>query len=142
VKFYLDTSVVASLYVPEKHTASISSFLIENKQHQLCISRLVEAEFYSVLAIKKRTKELSESAAKAIADLFAYHLRINTYEFAHVTDMHFIKSIEYLKLLKTNLRTLDALHLSCCGEISATMVTADKVLAKSAKILEVSCQLI
>lgn len=35
----------------------------------MCISRLVETEFYSVLAIKRRTKELSDSAAKGISDL-------------------------------------------------------------------------
>src|SRR5438128_2170995 len=120
----------------------MSNFLLENKQHSICISRLVETEFYSVLAIKKRTKELSDSATRSIADLFAYHLRMNTYEFAHVTDSHFLRAIEYLKLFKTNLRTLDALHLATCAEISATMVTADKVLAKAANSLEVSCQII
>lgn len=108
----------------------------------MCISRLVETEFYSVLAIKRRSKELSDSAAKGIAELFCYHLQMNSYEFAHVTDMHFHKAIEFLKIFKTNLRTLDAIHLACCDEISATMVTGDKVLAKAASILEVSCQLI
>lgn len=142
MKFYLDTSIVASLYVPEKHTSNISNFLLENKQHSMNISRLVETEFYSVLAIKRRTKEISDSAAKGIADLFGYHLKMNSYEFTHVTDMHFQKAIEFLKIFKTNLRTLDAIHLACCDEISATMVTADKVLAKAASTLEISCNLI
>jgi len=72
----------------------------------MCISRLVETEFYSVLAIKKRTKELSDTAVKGIGDLFNYHLQTHSYEFAHMTDMHFHKAIEFLKLFKTNLRTL------------------------------------
>ena len=66
----------------------------------MCISRLVETEFYSVIAIKKRTRELSESAAKTIADLFSYHLQMNTYEIIHVTDAHFHKAIEFLQLFK------------------------------------------
>jgi predicted nucleic acid-binding protein len=142
VKYYLDTSIVVSLYVPEKHTKSISDFLIENKQQAICISRLVETEFYSVLAMKKRSNELSDSAVRSISDLFGRHLEMNSYEFAHVTDMHFHRAIEFLKLFKTNLRTLDALHLACCAEISATMVTADKELAKAAKSLSIACQFI
>jgi predicted nucleic acid-binding protein len=142
VKFYLDTSVVASLYVPEKHTAEITQFLLENKQHYMCISRLVETEFYSVLAMKKRSKELSDSAVKGIADLFDYHLKMNSYEIIHVTDANFQNAINFLKSNKTNLRTLDAIHLASCDNISATMVTADKLLAKSANLLGVSCRLI
>ncbi len=142
MRYYLDTSVVASLYIPEKHTKSITDFILENKQHAFCISRLVETEFYSVLAIKNRTKELTGSAAKSIADLFGYHLQMNSYEFTHVTDGHFLKAIDFLKNFKTNLRTFDAIHLACCAEISATMVTADTVLAKAAKTLKVACLVI
>jgi len=142
VKYYLDTSIVASLYVPERHTKSISDFLIENKQYTICISRLVETEFYSVLAIKKRSNELSDSAVRSISDLFSRHLEMNSYEFAHLTDRHFLRAIDFLKIFKTNLRTLDALHLACCAEISATMITADKELSKAAKSLSIECQLI
>jgi len=142
LNFYLDTSVLASLYVPEKHTKNISNFLLENKHQTLCISRLVETEFYSVLAIKRRSKELSDSAVREIADMFDYHLQMNSYDMTHVTDVSFNKAISFLKSNKTNLRTLDAIHLACCDTLLATMVTADKVLAKSANLLGISCQLI
>lgn len=108
----------------------------------MCISRLVETEFYSVLAIKKRNKELSDLAVKGISDVFSYHLKMNSYEIIHVTDINFEKAIDYLKSNKTQLRTLDAIHLACCDNNSATMVTADKVLAKSAKLLNISCHFI
>lgn len=138
---YLDTSVLVSVYVPEKHSDEILNLLKTSKE-KFSISRLTETEFFSALALKKRNKELSQSDINSITRLFHQHLSQLIYEKVHITDAVFETAIHFLTLYKTHLRTLDALHLACASNINAKLITADKILAKSAEQLDVSTQLI
>ncbi len=138
---YLDTSVLVSVYIPEKHSQNILNLLDKSKE-QFCISRLAETEFFSALACKKRTKELSQSEISSITALFHHHLTQLIYEKVYITDAVFEAAIHFLTSYKTHLRTLDALHLACAANMNATLITADKILAKSAEQLDLSVQLI
>lgn len=142
MKIYLDTSVFASIYIQEKHTASILQYLKENQKNQFYISRLVETEFYSVLSLKRRSLELTFANIEKIADVFNDHLKKNIYEYLIVNDLHFKLAIEFLKPCNNSLRTMDSIHLAFCKDISATLVTADKQLVKAAKFFNISYQLI
>ncbi len=138
---YLDTSVLVSVYVPESHSSRILKLLQQSKTRPH-LSRLTETEFFSTLAAKKRTKELSPSEFNAITELFQRHIAELQYDQAHITDATFETAIEFLRRSKSNLRTLDALHLACSANIKSTLITADKILAKSATELGVANQLI
>ncbi|MHB1947956.1 MAG: type II toxin-antitoxin system VapC family toxin [Gammaproteobacteria bacterium] len=141
MSIYLDTSVLVSVYVPEKHSQNILN-LLTNSKERFCVSRLVETEFFSALACKKRTKELSQSDINSITVLFHQHMSQLIYEKVYITDAVYETAIHFLTLYKTQLRTLDALHLACASNIDAKLITADKVLAKSAEQLQVQAQLI
>jgi predicted nucleic acid-binding protein len=141
MSIYLDTSVLVSIYIPEKHSKSILQFL-QNTQDRPYLSRLTETEFYATLARKKRTKELTQTAINTITTLFRHHLTQLAYEKIYITDAVFETAIHFLTNYSTDLRTLDALHLACSANIHATLITADKVLAKSAQQLNIPTQLL
>lgn len=138
---YLDTSVLVSIYIPEKHSVAILE-LLQNSHTRPCLSRLAETEFYAALAMKKRTKELNQLEIDAAISLFNRHLNQFVYERIYITDEVFKCAIQFLSEGKTQLRTLDALHLACSSVIHAQLVTADKILDKSAKDLNLHSHLL
>jgi len=97
---YLDTSVLVSVYVREKHSKKILDLLEKNKE-PIYISRLVEAEFYSALVLKKRTQALSQENFKKISDFFQKHITESFYNCLHLTDDTFSHAIELLQSGKT-----------------------------------------
>lgn len=129
---YLDTSVIISLYMPEPRTPVIVR-LIHETEDTLCISRLVETEFYAVLGIKKRTKQLTSKLFNSITKLFNHHIEQLVYQKMYISDEVFNLAIKYLSEHDTNLRTLDALHLACNSILGTTLLTADNVLAQCAR---------
>lgn len=141
MKIYLDTSVVVSVYVPEKHTHAILKILQESPSRPY-LSRLTETEFHAALAQKTRIKELNSNEVHTISNMFNQHLADLTFERVYLTDLVFSLAIEFLSSGKTPLRTLDALHLACSNMVDATLITADKILAKSAESLKVPVLLI
>lgn len=141
MSLYLDTSVLVSIYIPEKHSDAIINLLQESNEKP-CLSRLAEVEFYAALALKKRTRELQQAEINAAVKLFNHHLDQLIYEKIYITDMVFTSATQLLSEGKTPLRTLDALHLACSSIIQATLVTADKLLFKSAKTFNVPSLLV
>lgn len=141
MSLYLDTSVLVSIYIPEKHSDDIINLLQESNEKP-CLSRLTEVEFYAALALKKRTKELKQTEINAAIKLFNHHLDQLVYEKVYITDAVFTSAMQLLSEGKTPLRTLDALHLACNLIIQATLVTADKLLSKSADTFQIPSLLI
>jgi uncharacterized protein len=141
MSLYLDTSVLVSIYIPEKHSDAIINLLQESNEKP-CLSRLAEVEFYAALALKKRTKELQQAEINAAVKLFNHHLDQLIYEKIYITDVVFTSATQLLSEVKTPLRTLDALHLACSLIIQATLVTADKLLSKSAKTFNIPSLLV
>ncbi len=141
MSLYLDTSVLVSIYIPEKHSDAIIDLLQESNEKP-CVSRLAEVEFYVALALKKRTKELQQTEINAAIKLFNYHLDQLIYEKIYITDMVFTSAMQLLSEGKTSLRTLGALHSACSLNIQATLVTADKLLSKSAKTFDIPSLLV
>ncbi len=136
MSLYLDTSVLVSIYVPEKHSDNIIN-LLEASNEKPCLSRLAEVEFYAALALKKRTKELQQTEVNAAIKLFNHHIDQLVYEKIYITDAVFATATQLLSGGKTPLRTLDVLHLACSLIIQATLVTADKLLSKSANTFNI-----
>lgn len=141
MSIYLDTSVLVSLYVPEKYSEAMMERLLNNKDG-IIISRLAEVEFISAISMKQRLKELTAKQSKVIIALLQQHLNETMYERFYLTDEIFTQAGEYLSKSALKLRTLDALHLSAAYLSSAPLITADKVLAEAAKKLKIKSELI
>ncbi|CAN5238817.1 type II toxin-antitoxin system VapC family toxin [soil metagenome] len=141
MEIYLDTSVLVAIYVPEPHTENILAYLDENIT-KIFISRLTETEFHSALAIKLRTKQLTAKQVTEVTNVFNENLETFIYEKIFLSDNAFQQAINFLTIHKTNLRTLDALHLASANTISANLLTSDQDLAKAADYFNIPCKLL
>jgi predicted nucleic acid-binding protein len=128
---YIDTSVLGAYYCPEDLSAAAETALRAIRTP--VISLLSEVEFSSLIARKRRLGELSERQAKAILELFSTHVAEGSYRRISVTTEHFLKARQLIDARPTELRTLDALHLSIAVTEKLALVTADQGLAKAAK---------
>jgi len=131
--FYLDTSVVAAYYCPEPLSEEIEVFLTTNGQ--MSISNLTEVELFSAVARKVRERGLSKSDAIRIHATFLAHLDNQLYTLVPLVEQHYKLARDWIGMLNNTLRTLDALHLAVAASEGITLVTADRGLAKSARVL-------
>ena len=128
---YIDTSVLGAYYCPEPQSEAAERAL---RQVEVpVISNLSEVEFHSLIARKYRLKELSESRARAIIDLFGNHVSEGFYRRMALGNEHFIKARQFLGLMSSSLHTLDALHLAAAYSETIPVMTADQVLLNAAK---------
>lgn len=141
MRIYLDTSVLAAIYLPERHTEAILKIINEN-QGNILVSRLGETEFYSVIAMQLRSNNLSSALAEEVMQTFQKHIEQGYYDRIFVTDKAFDGAIEFLSHKKSKLRTLDAIHLGCCALQQAKLMTADQTQAEAARLFHISCQLL
>lgn len=137
---YLDTSLLVAYYCPEPLSARAQSEL--TLLDSPAISRLVEVEFYSAVALKIRTRTLDAGAANRIVSLFEVHLVGNYYRLVTLENCEYALAREWIGRFTTPLRTLDALHLACAFAHDRTLFTTDRGLAQSASVLGVDHRLV
>jgi predicted nucleic acid-binding protein len=137
---YIDTSVLVAYYFPEPLSDRVESFLTACSQP--AVSRLTEVEFCSALARRIRMDELAKVDAERLTSAFRAHIESGMYTILPLTDEHFYLARKWLSSWKTELRSLDALHLALAGAGDRTMVTADKQMARAAESLSVKVLLI
>ncbi len=137
---YLDTSVLVALYLPEPMSAKVQECC--SAMEALAISGLSEVEFHSALARRVRLNELSKDDALKVFSLFKLHVDEGFYRMIALEPRDFALARDWLATFRTPLRALDALHLAVAFSNRLALVTADKVLAKSAKIFGVAQELL
>jgi len=128
---YIDTSVLGAYYCPEALSA-----LAEETLRQIgapVISTLSEVEFCSLIARKRRLRELNQRQSRGILDLFGTHVAEGFYRRISLTADHFLAARELIGRSGGLLRTLDGLHLAVAITESLPLMTADRDLAKAAK---------
>ncbi len=128
---YIDTSVLGAYYCPEPLSAVAESALRRSKVP--VISVLSEVELHSLIACKRRLKELDARQAIDIIELFDAHVAEGYYQRMALSTEHFIKARQLIASMVSSLRTLDALHLAVALCESLTLMTADQDLAKAAR---------
>jgi len=128
---YVDTSVVGAYYCPEPLSATAETAL--RRIRVPIISTLTEVEFTSLIARKRRLKELNERQAAEILSLFSNHVAEGFYRRIPLGTPHFIRARDLIATMQTSLRTLDALHLSAAIAETVPIMTADRGLAHAAK---------
>ncbi len=128
---YIDTSVLGAYYCPEPLSSAAEDALrcIEAP----VISILSEVEFCSLIAKKRRLKELNQRQAKEVLDLFATHVSEGFYRRMVLTAEHYLKARQLIASVDVKLHTLDALHLSAATAETLTLLTADRELAAAAR---------
>ena len=138
--FYVDTSLLVAYYCPEPMSEKAEIFLTSHSP--LIMSTLTELEMFSAVSRKVRAKDLSRPAARRILAKFLSHLDGHFFACLPVATDHLRLARDWIGQFNTNLRSLDALHLAVVSLEGLTMVTADRDLAESAKILSLDVTLI
>lgn len=128
---YVDTSVLGAYYCPEPLSNAAEAALL--RLQEPCISPLTEVEFASLIARKRRLRELTEREAAEVLRLFGHHVADGHYRRVSVGTEHFLRARELLGTLKSALTTLDALHLSVALSVGVPLLTADRDLARAAR---------
>jgi predicted nucleic acid-binding protein len=128
---YVDTSVLGAYYCPEPLSEAAESALLAVREP--CISTLTEVEFASLVARKRRLRELSERQATEVLRLFDEHVTDGHYRRLALGTEHFLRAREMITARQSSLHTLDALHLAAALLIDAPLLTADQLLARAAR---------
>jgi len=128
---YIDTSVLGAYYCPEVLSAAAEDAL--RRLETPVISILSELEFSSLIAKKRRLRELTAPQAGKILDLFANHVAEGFYRRMSLSAEHYLKARQLVAETRIALHTLDALHLAAAMLEALPLLTADKVLAAAAK---------
>ena len=137
---YLDTSVLAAYYCPERLSTKVQKILAK-----LCgpaISPLVELELSSAVAQKVRSRELSATDGNRVLSVFQVHLADGLYRVVPIGSREYALASQWVSSFLAPLRTLDALHLAAAFANDLPMLTADRALAKSAKHFGTQCDLV
>jgi predicted nucleic acid-binding protein len=132
---YLDTSILAPLFLPEETSSEVIAFVRGLPSRDLAVSRWTLVEFSSLLARKVRTGELNaEGAAEADAG-FEAGVGASLVVFSVNID-DFALARRYVQRLETGLRAPDALHLAISANRGATMLLSlDKKLILAGRFL-------
>jgi uncharacterized protein len=128
---YIDTSVLGAYYCHEPLNAEVDDIL--GHIEAPVISVLTEVEFCSLIAKKRRLKELNGTQAGEILALFGNHIAEGFYRRVTVSHEHFSKARQLITSSEVPLKTLDALHLAVALTETISLLTADKQLATAAK---------
>lgn len=132
---YIDTSALAKWYLNEPRSDDFEAFI--RRQQSAAISRLTVLELRSLLARRRRSKEINDRTEKRVFAAFENDARQGFLTIHPLEDAHVLAAIDILTRLKSRpLRALDALHLAIARDLGALqLATADRVLAEAAGAL-------
>jgi len=132
--YYIDTSALLPYYREELMSQQVES-LLTSLQPPVLISNLTKVEFTSAIARWVRMEELSEAQANLLENTFNKDVNSGLFVCHQVIPSHFNQAEKWLSGRKTALRTLDALHIACCWDNSANLITCDTIMHRSATTL-------
>ena len=137
---YIDTSVLAAYYCPEKLSSAAQKAILNTSEP--VISPLVEVEFQSAVAAKVRMGEITREDAVKITGMLKKHIENGSYRIVQIESAEYALAENWIGEYSTPLRALDALHLAAALTNGLAIMTADKSLAKSAKHFKVQYKFI
>ena len=137
---YVDTSVLGAYYCPEPLSSAAESALL--KLRDPCISPLTEVEFASLVARKRRLRDLGEREASDVLRLFGQHVAEGYFRRLPLGTEHFLRARDLIGSMASALSTLDALHLAVALSAGSPMLTADRDFARAARRHDASVILI
>jgi predicted nucleic acid-binding protein len=136
---YLDTSVLAALYIPERLSAAAATAVGASPP---AFSALTEVEIASVVARRMRERTISAADGALVLRTFDAHVADGRFRRLAVVAETFVDACRLLRAGAAPLSTLDALHLAIAVSHREILCTADHQLARAAKKLGVRTRLI
>ncbi len=136
MKIFLDTSSLFKLYHKESDTDIIERVFADHNITTIYLSEIAKIEFASTIWKKVRVKELTESQAKAILDLFEQDFGKYTFIPSDAIINEQARNL-ITKYGKQGLRTLDSIQLATSVSLSDKanlFITTDKLLATFFKL--------
>ena len=128
---YIDTRVLGAYYCPEQLSEAAEAALLAVREP--CISALTEVEFTSLVARKRRLRELNDRQATEVVRLFDQHVTDGHYRRLALGTQHYLRARDLIAMRGSSLRTLDALHLAATLLSDIPLLTADQPLARAAR---------
>ena len=102
---YLDTSALAKWYLPEPRSEEFEAFAL--KEPLLLISHLTICEMRSLLARRRRMRDINEAEEKAVWDAFLKDRADGVFIILPMGDAHLLAATELIgQLTDCPLRTL------------------------------------
>lgn len=129
---YIDTSALAKWYFPEAGSENFEAWMLEASD--AWASSLVRLELHSLVARRKRTKELTTNDAAQVVSTFGDDVKSGSIVLRTVTNTH-VESAQLIfdRCPRVALRTLDALHLAIAMDGGADEIaTGDELMAEAA----------
>jgi uncharacterized protein len=137
VSVYLDTSVLASLFIDTDVFASRAATFFSQADDVLVVSDFAAAEFASVLARLTRMNQIQESRTRAIFDAFdIWRARFADEEGTAPSDL--LAATMIIRRLDLNLRAPDAINLAIALRLAASVATFDLRMAHNARALGIT----
>ena len=124
---YLDTSVLVTLFTPERESEAVKNWVLDRGTADFGISEWVVTEFLSAISAKIRMNVISREDAAAAEKQFSQSRRdlaMLNFENRYCADAG-----RFLRGQETALRANDALHLAIVSGASATLCTRDRRFA-------------
>lgn len=129
--FYVDTSLLVALHIPELHSAAALNWLNDHSGSILTCSDWGKLEFASALSRKLRSRRVQEVEREPIEQAFVETLA-QDFMMVSVEPSDYSIAGEMLRHHRTGLRSGDALHLAVAKRQAATLVTLDATMTHAA----------
>jgi len=136
---YLDTSVLAALYIPEGLSKAAATAVGAAPP---AISALTELEFASVVARRLRERTISAADGALVLRTFDAHIADRRYRRLPVVAETYAEAGRWIRSGAAPLSTLDALHLAIAASNRESLCTSDRQLARAAARLGAKVDLI
>jgi predicted nucleic acid-binding protein len=136
-KFYLDTSVLISSYLPDVHTAKVLAFL--GKNSGFAVSYWSDLEFRGALGVLVRQKLITAEQAEQVLEQYQTHRKDGSYSLVELTSKHFQAALDSFPSFEAPLKSADALHVGIARVEKLKLVTLDEKQARVASQVKVKC---
>jgi len=137
---YIDTSVLIAYLVRETGSAAAEALMLSPGM-PLAVSTWSEVELLSAVGIKLRTRQLTETVANGVVDMYRRSIAPSLHLIA-VNDADHRLAVALLSGWRSSLRAGDSLHLAIAQARSATVYTLDRGMAAAGAILGIAVVLL
>ena len=135
MSFYLDTSVIVSLFLDEPRTSAVAA-LIADRARPIVVSEFGVGEFSAAISTTVRMDRLTDiDGIDLLEDFDAWCAE--AVMFAAVTSADLNDAIAIVRRFDLKLLFPDALHIATCRRIGATLVSGDRRQCDAAATLGV-----
>jgi uncharacterized protein len=131
----LDTSALVPLFVMERRTHAVRTFLAVERP-ELVISSLVSAEFSAAISNRMRTGTFDGEMTMQLLRSFDRWSLGNAAR-VDVMPLDIRRADVFVRQFHLKLRAPDAIHLAVCARVGGQLLTFDDIMAAAAVALDI-----